>query len=147
MNAPNPNVSPSPVRVEVTAIDATTAPIPTTKAAQPTHHLAELFTKTTKHPFRPPEVATPAGYGEFVRQMNDTSNHLDVLLDGHRQLDRLVEQRTGRHRDRDGADAVRRDQLPLVHRVVAVERPRPDVSHRQDGRARRRGVSVYAAER
>ena len=25
--------------------------------------------------------------------------------------------------------------------------PRPDVSHRQDGRAGRRGVSVYAAER
>ena len=80
MNAPNPNVSPSPVRVEVTAIDATTAPIPTTNAAQPIHHLAELFTKTSKHPFQPPEVATPAGFGEFVRQMKDTSNHLDVLL-------------------------------------------------------------------
>ena len=28
---------------------------------------------------------------------------------------------TGRHRYRHGADAVRRNQLPLVHRVVAVE--------------------------
>jgi hypothetical protein len=27
-----------------------------------------------------PEVATQAGFGEFTRQMNDTSNDLDVLL-------------------------------------------------------------------
>jgi hypothetical protein len=31
--------------------------------------------------------------------------------------------------------------------VVPSNGPRPDVSHRQDGRARRCGVSVYAAER
>lgn len=37
-----------------------------------------------------PAVATPAGFGEFVRQMNDTSNALDTLL---AELVDLAEQR------------------------------------------------------
>jgi hypothetical protein len=47
VNAPKPNLRPSPTRVELNAIDATTAPIPTAKADQPTRHLGDLFTKTT----------------------------------------------------------------------------------------------------
>src|ERR1700693_1088745 len=45
MNAPNPNVRPSPTRVELDAIDATTAPLPTANAAQPTRRSAEPVTE------------------------------------------------------------------------------------------------------
>src|ERR1700682_5643760 len=44
MNAANPKVRPSPARVDVTASDATTPPMPSTNAAQPISGLAQLFT-------------------------------------------------------------------------------------------------------